>query len=698
MWRGRRPGLNGRSLLQRAADSVDEARAIRSDKWLDKAAGELAAALEDQNWDGDHLVTARGTHVFKNVEMALKWLDKALDKSSLPPAAADVVRSAQDDLIQLSQQLVDTRRADLEGLDLQDPDDQRDRDDAIDEAGDSIRRAEGEIADDNLDKAVKWYGKAWKELDRAVDDLGDGDRSTRTSGGGARNGGSNGGEPCGWDGPAGSGTDLICDGDTCTVAADDGTTMTLVDGRLQSHTSDTAGGKGLVFGYDDAGSLTQIEVATTSGPPVLVDVTTDPDGRITEVRTPTRTVAYAYDGGLLTQVTDPAGNVTTFEYDADGRVTSRTLGDDHMQVTYGPDGRVATADRTGQQTPYSDTYGWSVDGTTGVGTSTRRTAVVAYDDPDEGVWREHYLGNVLLSEETPDGATTAYSHDESLNLIARQDPLGYVQRWTYTPDGDPTSQVNPDGGTVELSYGEPGQVSRIVDPVGNTTDVVWADGRLSWIVPPDPSDPQNLPGDPETVGTNLLYDEDGLLTEVRTPRRVTTYTYDTRGNETGVRTYDRTDDARANPLNGMGPLRTHDEAGNVLTEVEPRGHLTGGAVDPAFQTTYGYDPNGRLVQVTRPGRGTTTATYTPTGDVASLDTPEDGLTTYTWDQSARTRTASGGVTGSWSFGPLGNLLEHVDRAGRTVRSVFDGTGRVVAEIDPAHLRTALRPQRRRCGR
>ena len=488
--------------------------------------------------------------------------------------------------------------------------------------------------------------------------------------------------------PAGAQSTLTCRATRCTVTRFDGVTMTSVDGRIQS--LEARSGHGLRFDYDDDGTLTGVTPTTSGENPLTVAVAVE-NGRVTRVQTPTRTVGYGYSpDGLLTSYTDATGNTTTYDHDSAGRLVNEQLGEVALSVTYGQDGRVASATRSGSPRHFVDTYEWAVDPDTGIGTSTRLTSLTPPFEtrPRTGTYISQHRGNVLLTEQLPEGATTAYSFDTALNLVAFQDPLGEVQRMTYSSAGDLVTQTAPDGGTVTLTYNASHQPVSVTDAAGNTTAYTYAGGNLTWVIPPDPADPAALPGDREQLGTHFAHDDFAQVVKVETPRSVRAFTYDEFGNETSFQVFDRADTELSNPLNGMGPRSTHDEAGNVVSVVDPRGRRSDGSVDPAFETTFTYDGLGRVTALTEPGGRTTETTYTPAGEIASLTEPDGTVTTYTWDEPNLARTAVTPTGDSvWTFDEAGNVVAHNDVALRATTSVYDTSGRLIEQTDPANVTT-----------
>lgn len=482
----------------------------------------------------------------------------------------------------------------------------------------------------------------------------------------------------GFEAPAGALVDLTCKGTECTVVRRDGISFTSVDGRIQSYRSPA--GHGLEFEWDRAGELQQVAL-TTSGAPLTVDVTMA-DGKVAAVTSPTQSLSYAYAGDHLVASTDPDGNTTAYDHDADGRLRRRTLGAQVLDVTYRPDGRVDTAALRGQARRFDDRYVYSDAPGDGVSRTTRITVLEVDGAEGTGEYVEYHRGNVVVREQHPEGETLAYSWDADARWVGFQDGLGHVQRMAYDGAGNLVRIQAPDGGVSSFAHDDRHRVIAATDQFGNTYEYNYAGDDLRWIVPPEPDGATGEPGAPGQVGTHFTHDEWGQLIEITTAVSVKTIRRDEAGNEIGHQYFAPHDTERLQPLNGNGPRLVHDEAGNLIESTSARGHGAGGAVDAAFRTTYDYDGNGRITRIDPPDAPATTLSYTPGGELQSLTRPLTGTSTYTWDEISRTRTVSGADTGVWAFDAAGNLVEQIDEDDRRTRSRYDRSGRTVAVIDP----------------
>ncbi len=142
-----------------------------------------------------------------------------------------------------------------------------------------------------------------------------------------------------WAPPPGAKASLTCVLTVCTVVRFDGTSWTTISGKLVDYLAPD--GQGLTFSYSTG--LVRIIVDTTNKTPLVVNAHVNATGQVTQVTTPTRTVSYAYSGGLLTSFTDADGNTWTYSYSG-GRLTTVTdpLNNVRLQVTFASSGRVAT--------------------------------------------------------------------------------------------------------------------------------------------------------------------------------------------------------------------------------------------------------------------------------------------------------------------------------------------------------------------
>jgi RHS repeat-associated protein len=330
------------------------------------------------------------------------------------------------------------------------------------------------------------------------------------------------------------------------------------------------------YTYDSMGNTLTRTVTDTAASPNTTRVWTytyDSDGRVLTAKGPrtdvNSTTTYAYytgttgsQCGRLHTVTDPAGNVTTYNtYNAYGQPL--TIAD--------PNGIVTTLTYDARQrlmsrSTSSDTTGFA-----------------------------YYATGLLKTVTLPDSSTLTYTYDAAHRLTQIQDSLGNSMQYTLDAMGnrtaesayDPSStldrtlsrvyntlnelyQVVGAAGTsaVTTTYGydNNGNQTTVNAPLSrNTTNVFDALNRLSQIT------------DPNNGKASFGYDENDDLTSVKDPKgKTTTYAYTGYGDLK----------SQVSPDTGTTTL-TYDSGGNLFTSKDARGDTA----------TYSYDAANRVTQV-----------------------------------------------------------------------------------------------------
>ena len=423
--------------------------------------------------------------------------------------------------------------------------------------------------------------------------------------------------------------DYDTSGNLTTVTARDGAAIHLqyANGHLSKATD--AAGRTYTFTYDTNGLLTTL---------------TQPDGTA---------VHYGYTNGLLTSATDPAGATTTYSYDSNGRVTQVVDGNGHTDVanTYGPDGRVA------QQTDgrgNSSTFTW--DPATETSTMT---------DARGHTWTDVYHDNVLQKEIDPLGDTKTYVYDGDLNLVATIDGNGNQTSYTYDQQGNKLTQTAPAplSYVQTWAYDSTNEVTSYTDGRGNPTTYSYdsAGNKLSETAPDRTTTQWTY-----VPNTNLVASKTDAL------GHTTSYEYDNAGDQTAV-----TDSA------GDRTTFTYDPIGRRLTQVDPRGNVTG--ADPAtYTTTFSYDADGRLTRQTDPLGHATVTTYDNVGNKTSVTDPNRNTTSFQYDADDHLAAviAADGSRTSYSYDPTSNLVSRTDGNGNASGYTYDAANRRISQTLP----------------
>ena len=252
------------------------------------------------------------------------------------------------------------------------------------------------------------------------------------------------------------------------------TTVTTDDGKITRYTYQTdgtpqlkhsllsieRGGTTQFFTYDSRGRLDTTSLTANAQ---LIDFGYDDTGLVTVADNAGITSLYFNHNGLLAKVTDPLGNITTNEFDANLRLSK-------------------TVEPTGE----SQIYSWCVcSSLASVTNELGQTTTFAYDNSFKR----------MTSFTDAKGQKTSYTYDAKGNLLTTIYPNGSVERLSnYTATGLPQISTNRRGQPLSYTYNSAGQVTR----------QTFADNSF----------------------ISFVYDSRGNLTTVTDGAEVTAYTYD----------------------------------------------------------------------------------------------------------------------------------------------------------------------------
>ncbi len=344
------------------------------------------------------------------------------------------------------------------------------------------------------------------------------------------------------------------------------------------------------------------------------------------------------ESGLLADTTDALGGATTFDYDAAGRLTA----------SVDPLGNATGATPGDHQTEY------------------------AYDDEDR-------LRFTTLPAPTAGGSglVTETRYDEVGNPIVRIDAAGQVTTYSYderdslfevneSPDAwtDPASPPT-DVTTTEYAYDAAGNMTRSTRAAGDAnderaTDYAY-DGRNQRRTE------TQYPSWPSTSGplvTTTTYDANGNRATLVDPlSRTTTYGYD--------------------PLNRLTSIDYSDSGtADVSYTYDPNGNRASMA-DGTGTSTYSFDERGQLSGVTTPGSVTVAYRYDLDGNRRELIYPDATVVDYTFDKVDRmaslTDWASRSVT--YTYFPDGALETATNPDSSVTTYAYDNVRRATSITD-----------------
>lgn len=405
---------------------------------------------------------------------------------------------------------------------------------------------------------------------------------------------------------------------------------------------------------------------------------TDPVGQLNPALGQT---TFTYAGAFLSQITYPGPNgprSTSLSHDATGRLVAITDPDGSTRsFTYDSAGRMTSqTSKTGFPTVYDfDSAGRNVlairaDGSTTT-IATGNGAFVA--DPVTGIGTSTSpavavtAGNVYTSYINGVGAEEKYTLDNSGRSTKEIDALGRMTIIERDTSGLPVKVTRPDGSVVITAYDLKGNPVLIVEEGDNGPS---ADDR-TWTFAYDPV---------LNVLTSVI-DPMGNLNSTGVTTRVT---YDTLGRPVSVR----------NALDIVSTF-AYDEAGfgtpgigGLLTTVT----AAAGTAEQAV-TRFAYDTLGRLQETTDPVGRKVAYAYNAAGLVqsvtvkgSSVSTADDQTTSYAYDPAGNVTSitdALGGVT-NLTYTPEGGVatVQDAKPIPGITSYAYDLRGRLLSRTDP----------------
>ncbi len=382
----------------------------------------------------------------------------------------------------------------------------------------------------------------------------------------------------------------------------------------------------------------------------------------------------AYDGpGNLISVTDQAGNVVEYSYDAANqlqKVTQANSPDSSANTTivgYDADGNpIVLTDANSHTTASSfDLADELTEKTLPDGSLTESRS---YDQ----------AGN-LLSVTHFNGTTTTYTYDSLNRLLSRATPGETTVGFTYTATGKRQTMTDASG-TTTYGYDAMDRLTSKATPQGTLSYTYDAAGNLASIA------------SNHTNGVSVSYTYDTLnrlSTVVDTHLGTTSYTYDSASNlatatyPNNIRTtftYDT-----LNRVTGLG-----SQLGNYTYQLGATGNRTSASEPSGRSVTWSYDGIYRLTNEAISGapsgkNGTVAYGLDPVGNRTSENsslsgipsgsfsfTPDDEVSGENYDNNGNT-TFTGGKTSTY------DSENHLMSMGSTVALLYDGDGNRVAK-------------------
>jgi RHS repeat-associated protein len=436
---------------------------------------------------------------------------------------------------------------------------------------------------------------------------------------------------------------------------------------------------------------------------------------------------HRYDAALNTplEITDPLGNKTTYTYDAQKNLLSRTYPNGSTE-SFAYDARgnaISRTDALGHVTLVSYNDQDRITGITDAQGGRRlftydaKGNLASYTDPLGALTKiqRDAKGNITAVAD-PLGHTTQYGYDQFNQLISATDPTGAATTYTYDLLGNVLTKTDAAGNTAAFSYNALGELTGAADPLGNVWSFAYdANGNRTAVTDPlgnvtgyehnfrgEPTRRVDALGsvtllaydgcsscggggerlisltDPAGSTTHYAYDLRGLLSSRTDPLgKATSFSYDASGRLTGKE--DRNQDAVS---------YTYDAAGNLTRISYPDGSTTVYAYDALDRlirmedslgtTAYTYDAAGRLTEAVDPDGFTLSYAYDAAGNLSQITYPDGSAVLYAYDSMNRLSTVTNhqGETAVYSYDAAGRLTGFTHFNGLTTSYAYDEANRL----------------------
>lgn len=413
---------------------------------------------------------------------------------------------------------------------------------------------------------------------------------------------------------------------------------------------------------------------------------------------------YLYDRDRnLTDVIDPLGYATSFQYDAIGRVIVES-DQRHRDTRFTYD---ATGNVIQVRSPLGDV-------------STR-----SYDALGRLVGQSDFRGNVtefernevgsVVKQRTPIQAAastaTTFCYDDNERLFARIGARAgditcgtsndHQTGYSFDEAGRVIAVTDPEGNVTQTTYDRAGRIAALIDAEGNSTAYSYdANSRLDAVeAPAHPTLGARITSygynevgdlvrrtDPNGDATEFVYDAaHQLVSRTRPNDAMWAFGYDLNGNQItqvdangaatvvagdGTTTYDYD---RANRLVGIS---YSDATPDVEFALSPTGRVTG-ATAGAISEMYAYDGLDRVLSVTR-GTDEFEFAYDADGNVTSRTYPGTSAIPFAYDSDGRlTHVGAGAAQTAYGYDHAGNRLQTTLPNGTLETRSYDDADRLV---------------------
>jgi RHS repeat-associated protein len=355
-------------------------------------------------------------------------------------------------------------------------------------------------------------------------------------------------------------------------------------------------------------------------------------------------------------------------------------------------------------------------------------------------WMQLTNGWKLTQIRDTQGRITTFTYNDTLERLTRiTDPSGRTYQYGYNANRQLTSYTDPASKVTSYAYDGGGRLSRITDPKGNQTRFTYdADRRVlsvkrvtnnstgagpttTYTYETRESDP-TLCDDPAWIGCTQTTDPNGNRTKYYfDPHRLVRKVKDALGNNVATTYTADYNVERHTAASGGASENAYDVNNNLTSSRAPTGaqsnweyndsthrYYASRAIDPRGKTTsFAYDPNGNVREITNAASTQNKAFYTynsngtvatatdfkgnvtsygydAQGNLTSVDNPAPlGDTSYTYDSLSRVRTETDGKgqTTTYAYDLLDRVTSITYHGGSTITYTYDANGNALTMAD-----------------
>ena len=369
-----------------------------------------------------------------------------------------------------------------------------------------------------------------------------------------------------------------------------------------------------------------------------------------------RDVDIAYTGDVMTSFTDPEGQVYSYEYNADNRIT-------HLRD---PDNRVIVRNeydslgRVQYQYPQDDSNKqWKLyfSGYANI-----------EQDPQGGekwfLFDERGRSTGIINQ-MGDAALRAYNGED--HIVSTTTPKGETTTFTFNGDNNVVTITDPLNLSITHTYDSQKRLETITDKRGNETSFTYTTSHLIETIT-----------DRLDHVTTYDYFPNGLLQTVKdAENKVTTTAYDSYGSVNSVTLHD-----------GTAQTFTNNPRGDILTSMDAESRTI----------TNTWNKRRQLLTTTAPAiagqpAAVLTNIYDNSANLASTTDANGNTATHTWNSigkpvaSTQPALPAGSNTITTTYDSRDWIVHAANSAGHVIAREYDAAQRMTALIDPLNRRS-----------